>query len=163
MQGNIPHWLVMLKRGADAVGVLLFLAAFTGFIVQVFFRYVLNSPIAWTEEAVMIAFIWAVFWSAAFMVPIKGHVTFDVVYDVVSDNTRRIFAICCMLALIAAFGMLIPHTWDYLEFLQRRRSPVLRVQMHWVYGCYILFLVAFTIQALYRLWGLLRPGWREHI
>lgn len=155
--------LLWLKRGADAVGVLLFLVAFCGFIIQVFFRYVLNQPLAWTEEATMIAFIWTVFWAAAFMVPVRGHVTFDVVYDVVSPRLRRIFTLCTMALIVIAFTILIPYTLDYLQFLMRKKSSVLRFQMTWIYGCYLLFIVAFAIQAAWRIYRLLRPDWRDEI
>ncbi|WP_081691665.1 TRAP transporter small permease [Cucumibacter marinus] len=155
--------LVWLKRGADMVGVLFFLATFSGFIVQVFFRYALNQPLAWTEEATMIAYIWAVFWAAAFMVPIREHVTFDVVYELVSPRTRRIFALISMVLLVIAFLLLIPATLDYMQFLMRKKSPVLRYQMTWVYGCYFIFLIAFCIQAGWRALELMRPGWRDQI
>jgi TRAP-type C4-dicarboxylate transport system permease small subunit len=161
--GGQPRWLRLLKGAADTVGILLFLAAFSGFIVQIFFRYVVGRPIPWTEEFTMIAFIWTVFWSAAFMVRIKEHVSFEVVYDVVSPQAQRVMAIVSMVLLAAAFLILIPHTWDYLEFLMRKRSPVMRLQMHWIYGCYLLFLVNFTIQALWRLRGLFGRDWRAEI
>lgn len=160
---KVPTGLLWLKRGADTVGVLFFLAAFSGFIVQIFYRYILNQPLAWTEEATMIAFIWTVFWAAAFMVPVREHVTFDVVYDVVSAETRRILTICTMILLVIAFVLLIPYTFDYLQFLTRKKSPVLRIQMHWIYGCYILFLTAFSLQAAWRLYCLFRPNWRDHV
>ena len=100
--------LTWLKRGADTVGVLLFLAAFCGFIVQVFWRYVLNDPLAWTEEFVMICFIWTVFWAAAFMVPVREHVSFDVVYDVVTPQTRRAFCMVTFATIAIAFFWLVP-------------------------------------------------------
>lgn len=152
-----------LKRGADTVGVLLFLTAFAQFILQVFFRYVLNQPLAWTEEGTLIAFIWTVFWSAAFMVPIREHVTFDVVYEAVSDRLRRRFSIGTMILLVVAFVLLIPHTLDYLQFLTRKKTSVLHVPMHWVYGCYLLFLVAFTAQAAWRLRRLLGRHWKDEL
>lgn len=111
----------------------------------------------------MIAFIWTVFWAAAFMTPIRSHVSFDVVYDVVSEEKRRAFALISMLALVLAFTMLIPATWDYLQFLTRKKSAVLRLPMHWIYGCYILFLFGFTIQAIHRIKCLLGKSWRNHI
>lgn len=160
---EIPPGLMWLKRGADTVGVLLFLAAFSGFIIQIFFRYVLNQPLAWTEEATMIAFIWTVFWAAAFMVPVRDHVTFDVVYDIVSPQVRRVLSIFTMLLVVVAFVILVPYTWDYLEFLMRKKSAVLRYQMTWIYGCYLLFIVAFAIQGAWRIYHLLRPGWRDQI
>ncbi|WDR02048.1 TRAP transporter small permease [Devosia algicola] len=155
--------LLWLKRGADAVGVLLFMTAFSGFIVQIFFRYVLNQPLAWTEEATMIAFIWTVFWAAAFMVPVREHVTFDVVYDLAPEHVRRIFSLCTMVLLVVAFVILVPYTLDYLQFLMRKKSNVLRFQMTWIYGCYLLFIVAFAIQGVWRIYNLLRPNWRDQI
>lgn len=152
-----------LKKVADGIGVLLFVVAFSGFAVQIFCRYVLNSPLLWTEEVMMIAFIWAVFWAAAFTVQIRDHVTFDVLYDIVSPETRRLMAIFSMLVLIIGFGLLIPATWDYMVFLLRKKSPVLRIPMTWVYGCYLLFIVNFSIQAAWRLGRLFSSGWREHV
>ncbi|MBJ3786115.1 TRAP transporter small permease [Devosia sediminis] len=160
---RMPTWLRVLKEGADLVGVLLFTTAFLGFIVQIFFRYVVNRPILWTEEVTMIAFVWTVFWAAAFMVNIREHVTFDVVYEVMSPKMKRISAIFSMIVLIGCFLLLIPATWDYLEFLLRKRSPVLRISMTWIYGCYLLFVVNFTIQAAVRLWRLFTPEWGKQI
>ncbi|HEV7291139.1 TRAP transporter small permease [Devosia sp. RR2S18] len=160
---QMPAWLRFLKEGADLVGVLLFTTAFLGFVVQVFFRYVMNSPILWTEEVTMIAFVWTVFWAAAFMVNIRDHVTFDVVYELVSPQVKRVMAIFAMVVLIIAFVLLIPATWDYLQFLLRKRSPVLRLPMAWIYGCYLLFVVNFTIQAAWRLWRLFTPEWTKQI
>jgi TRAP-type C4-dicarboxylate transport system permease small subunit len=160
---RMPPWLRYLKEGADLIGVLLFTIAFLGFILQVFFRYVMNSPILWTEEVTMIAFVWTVFWAAAFMVNIREHVTFDVVYEVVPPQIKRVMAIFAMVMLIIAFVLLIPATWDYLAFLLRKRSPVLRLPMTWIYGCYLLFVVNFTIQAAWRLWRLFTPDWAKQI
>ncbi|QDY71081.1 TRAP transporter small permease [Qingshengfaniella alkalisoli] len=148
---------------ADAVGAALFLSAFTGFIIQIFYRYAMQRPLLWTEEFTMIAFIWAVFWAAAFNVPIREHVSFDVIYDVVSPQARRVFCIVSMLALIAAFFILIPYTWDYLDFLTRKKSSVLRIPMHFVYGCYLLFLLGFSAQAIWRLVKLFGADWRSQI
>ena len=42
---------------------------------QVFFRYVLNSPLAWTEELARIALIWLVFWGSAIAFRKNEHLT----------------------------------------------------------------------------------------
>lgn len=156
-------WARLLKQSADAIGALLFILTFVGFIVQVFFRYILNDPLAWSQEATMISFIWAVFWAAAFMVPQREHVTFDVVYDTVPDHVKRWFAIFSMIVLAIAFVLVIPRTVDYLDFLLRKRSPVLRIQMTWIYGCYLFFIIGFTLQAVWRLFHLFSAKWRDHI
>lgn len=153
----------LLKRVADWIGVALFLTAFCGFLVQIYYRYVLNNPLQWTEEFTMIAFIWTVFWAAAFLVPIREHVSFEVVYDVVSPRVRRAFSIVSMILVIVAFVILIPATWEYLDFLTRKKSPVLRLPMHLIYGCYLVFLVGFVIQAVARLAALFGRRWTDHI
>lgn len=111
----------------------------------------------------MIAFIWAVFWAAAVMVPIRGHVSFDVVYDLVRPRTRRVFMIVSMVAILGAFLLLIGPMFDYLDFLQRKKSAVLRLPMHWIYGCYAIFVIGFTLQAAYRLLLLLSRRWEDAI
>ena len=163
MNDRLRTTFATLRRLADLVGVLFFVAAFLGFVAQVFMRYVMNRPLAWTEEFVMISFIWAVFWAAAFMVRIKEHVSFDVLYEILPERGRRGFAIFAMVVLLIGFGLLIPHTIDYLLFLTRKNSPVMRLPMEWIYGCYLLFLVSFSAQGLYRLIGLFGPDWRKHL
>lgn len=153
----------LLTQVANAVGGLLFITAFAGFIIQIFFRYVIGDPLRWTEEFTMIAFIWTVFWAAAFVVPIREHVAFDVVYSAVSPKVQRIFAIFSMVMVIVAFGILIPYTLEYLEFLTRRKSPVMRLPMHWIYSCYLLFVVGFALKAAARLFRLVGPDWRAQI
>nr|WP_272212031.1 TRAP transporter small permease [Marinicella sp. W31]MDC2877926.1 TRAP transporter small permease [Marinicella sp. W31] len=159
----LRKWGIFLKAVADAIGALFFLSAFVGFIIQIFYRYVMNRPLLWTEEFTMIAFIWAVFWAAAFCVPIREHVSFDVVYDIVPERARRFFTMFSMVMLIAAFALLIPYTWDYLDFLTRKKSSVLRIPMNLVYGCYLFFLFGFTVQAIWRLIRLSGPKWTEEI
>jgi TRAP-type C4-dicarboxylate transport system permease small subunit len=160
VSGTLVTWL---KRGADTVGVLFFLATFAGLILQVFYRYVLNSPVAWSEEYTMIAYMWTVFWAAAFMVRERDHVSFDIVYDVASPRGRRLLAASSLTVLVVAFLILIPPTWDYLEFLTRRKTSVLRIPRVWVFGVFMLFLLAFTAQSGWRLRGLLGRRWHDYI
>lgn len=155
--------IAWLRRGADTVGVLLFLATFAGLILQVFYRYVMNSPVAWSEEYTMIAYMWTVFWAAAFMVPERDHVSFDILYDHVRPSVRRWMAVGCLATLVVAFAILFLPTLDYLEFLTRRRTSVLRIPKVWVFGVFLIFLVAFAAQGGWRLRGLLGKGWHDYI
>ena len=50
-----------LRLFAEWVAAILFLAMFAAFLLQVFTRYVLNDPIAWTQEFVLVVYIWIVF------------------------------------------------------------------------------------------------------
>jgi TRAP-type C4-dicarboxylate transport system permease small subunit len=53
-----------LDRGTCAVCVALFAAILVVMILQVSFRYLLNSPLTWTEELARILYIWACYLGA---------------------------------------------------------------------------------------------------
>lgn len=152
-----------LRKGADTVGVLLFIATFSGLILQVFYRYVMNSPVAWSEEYTMIAYMWTVFWAAAFMVSEKEHVSFDIVYESVPPRVRRAMAIFSLVVLVVAFALLLLPTLDYLEFLTRRKTSVLRIPKIWVFGVFLFFLIGFAAQGGWRLRGLLSSRWNDYL
>ena len=158
-----PLWLRAFRRVTEGVGIAFFLLAFVGFILQVFYRYVLNDPLIWSEEFTMICFMWAVFWATAFLVPIRAHVSFDMVYDQAPPRVRRVMAVFAMVTLIVAFVILIPYTYEYLLFLTRKKSPVFRLPMWTIYSSYLVFLVAFTGQAIWRLKMLLSRDWQRAI
>ena len=55
-------WLI---RGAEAVAALLLAALFLTFLVQVFSRYVMQTPFGWTLELSLILWVWLVFFASA--------------------------------------------------------------------------------------------------
>ena len=56
---------------------------FLAFIVQIAFRYLLNFPIGWTSELTVITWLWLVLWGAAFVVPEREEIRFDLIYGAV--------------------------------------------------------------------------------
>ena len=50
-------------------------------LLQVFTRYVVNRPFGWTSEACVIFYVWIVFWTRAFLLRERDHVTFTMVYE----------------------------------------------------------------------------------
>ena len=79
----------VLKKGADAIGAGLFAALFVVFVVQITARFGFGKPLPWTDELAVILYVWAILWAAAFMVPAREHVVFDLVYNMGSVRTRR--------------------------------------------------------------------------
>ena len=45
--------------------------------------------VAWTDELAVVLFIWLVFWTGAFVLSIREHVAFDVVYDLLPPRLRN--------------------------------------------------------------------------
>ena len=75
----------ILLRARDVVEIYLpvaaFLIMFVTFILQVFFRYVIRQPLTWTQEIIVIGFIWTVIFGACYTMRSGSHVKFTLIYD----------------------------------------------------------------------------------
>lgn len=147
---------VWLKRGADAVGVGLFAALFLTFIVQITARFGFDRPLPWTDELAVILYVWVILWAAAFMVPAKEHVMFDLVYNGVGRRTRRGMLLLgsVMIGALAAYAL--PGSWDYVRFMAREGTPVLGLPFSWVFVPFVLLLLALVVRSIVHVAALLR-------
>ena len=145
-----------LKRGADAVGGGLFAALFITFIVQVTARFGFGRPLPWTDELAVILYIWAILWAAAFMVPAREHVVFDLVFNAMGRRTRRAMLLLGSLMIGGLAAWALPGSWDYVRFMAREGTPVLGLPFLWVFLPFVLMLVALVTVNLWRCWRLLR-------
>ncbi|MCC8180075.1 MAG: TRAP transporter small permease, partial [Planctomycetes bacterium] len=86
-------------------------------LLQVFTRYVINKPIAWTEETSRFSYIWAIFLGAIIAQREKAHMTVTILVDKLPGRLRRaqqVFADCFSMAVL---GVVL-----YGTILQMRRS-----------------------------------------
>ena len=145
-----------LKRGADAVGAGLFAALFLTFIVQITARFGFNRPLPWTDELAVILYVWVIMWAAAFMVPAKEHVVFDLVYNTVGKGTRRGMLLLGSVLIGALAAYALPGSWDYVRFMAREGTPVLGLPFMWVFIPFVLLLVALVVRSAVHVVALLR-------
>jgi TRAP-type C4-dicarboxylate transport system permease small subunit len=148
---------------AEWIAAILFVAMFAAFLLQVFTRYVLNDPIAWTQEFVLIVYIWIVFWCAAFLLHQREHITFDMVAVSLPLGPRRALAIALSVLTGVAFLAALPGTIDYVTFMRIERSPVLGIRFDILYSIFVVFVAAVVIGAVVRVWWLLGRSWREEL
>lgn len=149
------YWL---RARADNVAVALLTAMFVAFILQIFTRYVINYPLGWTLEVCLTTWLWLVFWSSAFVLKERDHVTFDLFYLTAGDRARRIFAMVSAAAILAGFLAALPATIDYITFYKIKKSATLRIRLDVVFSVYALFAVAVIIRSAMRVWYLARGG-----
>ena len=145
-----------IKTAANALGGVLFLTMFGVFIVQITARFGFNQPLAWTDELVVVLYVWVILWSAAFIVPEREHVAFDLVWNSVGQPTRRVMKITGNLMLGGLSLWAIPATWDYVNFMAREGTPVLGISFRWVFMPFVFLFVALVLRALLNL----RAAWR---
>ena len=144
------------KKAADAIGGGLFLTLFIVFVVQVTARFGFNKPLAWTDEAAVILYVWVILWAAAFVVPEREHVVFDLVWNSVSRRARQAMQIVgnLMIGILALCG--IPASWDYVHFMAREGTPVLGVSFMWVFLPFVLLLAALVVRSAWAVWNAIR-------
>jgi TRAP-type C4-dicarboxylate transport system permease small subunit len=142
-----------MRRVAAAISALLIAAVLGAVLLGVARRYLFGAPLSWTDELSAVLFVWAVFWTAAFAVPLREHVAFDLVLDSLPASLRRGIAIGASVAVGLALLAALPKTVEFVAFLWRERTPALQWRLDYVYACFPLFMGA---AALRFLWEALR-------
>ncbi|MGI9436603.1 MAG: TRAP transporter small permease [Geminicoccaceae bacterium] len=148
--------LAWFRRGAESVAVGLLTAIFVLFILQIFTRYVIRQPLGWTLEACLIAWLWLVFWSAAFTLKHSDHVRFTVLSDAVGPGLRRMFILLSASCLVTAFALSLPATVDFIGFMAIERSSLLKIRFDHVFSVYLIFAVAIIVRYLFQIIDALR-------
>jgi len=135
------------QKTANLVGGGLFLTLFIVFVIQVTARFGFNKPMAWTDEAAVILYVWAILWAAAFVVPEREHVVFDLLWNSVGKRARQAMQITGNLLIggLALCG--IPASWDYVHFMAREGTPVLGIPFMWVFLPFVLLLAALVVRS----------------
>ena len=145
-----------LKTAANLLGGALFLMLFAVFVIQITARFGFNKPLAWTDEAAVILYVWVILWSAALIVPEREHVAFDLVWNSVGRRMRQAMRIVGNLLIGGLALAALPGTWDYVRFMAREGTPVLNIPFMWVFLPFVLLMAAFVARAAWAIWNALR-------
>ncbi len=120
-----------IGRGED-----LFLAVSHGVIaalviVAVFFRYVLNDPLIWTEETIVLLFTWMLFVGLASAFRARMHIRIDALLLALPRGGRALFG---AIAVTATFLTLLGLLWFGIEqsiMLAETETPMMRISAAW--------------------------------
>ncbi|RYX92416.1 MAG: TRAP transporter small permease [Comamonadaceae bacterium] len=140
------------KKAADIIGGGLFLTLFLVFVVQVTARFAFNKPMPWTDELAVILYVWVILWAAAFCVPEREQVVFDLVWNNVPWRARQVMKIAGNLLIGGLCLAGIPASWDYVHFMAREGTPVLNVSFQWVFMPFVLLLAALAVRSAWSIW-----------
>lgn len=152
-----------LAAVAEAASTAAFAAMFFLFLAGIFARYALGKPIAWSDELIMVIFLWMVFLTEAFVITEREQVTFDGIYDLVGERARRAIQLIGMLLVAAMFLIALPTIYEYVRFLWRERTNALQWRLDIVYFCFVIYWVAVIVRAGFKLVRLAGPKWRDEV
>ena len=140
-------------------------ALFITFLLQIFSRYVLNSPFGWTLELCRILWVWIVFFCCAFLVQEKDHVKFNLIYSASSNRSKFIMSIISCLAIILILGWALLPTFDYIDWMKMRKTSTVRIpitgekiRLSYIFSIYGIFMISVIIFYLWKLKNLIRRG-----
>lgn len=109
----------VLNDALDATITIVFIFMLLCAVMQVFFRYVLQVSIPWTEEAARFALILVTFWGAAAAIRQREHITIPTLFDKIPRAPRlalqAVFIIAMGVFLVNVFiGSLsmVKLTWE---------------------------------------------------
>ena len=108
-------------------------------LAQVLFRYVINSPLGWSEELARYAFVWVTFVGAAVLLRRRdGHPAVDSLHQSVGPRARQGIEVLSRCAVIIASLAVSAGGLRLLALQWQELSPSIELPMAAVYSCMFL-------------------------
>lgn len=131
-------------------------------IAQVFFRYVLNNALSWSEEASL----WMMVWITFIILPVayrKGlNISMMLFRDMLNRNRGEYFIRCTFHMIVIVISCVcLYQAWNMLKAGMRIELPALEVSKAWVYAimppAWILLILAAIEKIIQDSRGLIDP------
>lgn len=120
---------------ATAAAIIVLVSVMTGSIVLgVFFRYVLNDSLVWSEEVARYAMVWVSVLGGGLAFRRGGHIAVTFVLDLFPGVYRRLIAICGGLGIFLFLALMLWYGWEMVGLVQNQRSAALRMSMSYAYA-----------------------------
>ncbi len=100
---------------------------------QVWYRFILNDPLSWSEEASRYLFVWISFMGAAAGVRYQVHLGIDLMEKILPAGGYRIAVIIVNLIIQVFLLMIIYWGFKILGVIQFQESPSMHISMRYPY------------------------------
>lgn len=100
---------------------------------QVWYRFILNDPLSWSEEASRYLFVWISFMGAAAGVRYQVHLGIDLMEKILPAGGYRIAVIIVNLIIQIFLLMIIYWGFKILGVIQFQESPSMHISMRYPY------------------------------
>lgn len=121
-----------LRNAVEMVAALLVFILTVMVFLQVLYRYVLHSPLAWSEEFAMFLFQWCIFIGAALAIKHGYHFHVDLVTSRLSDNWRAaIQMLSSAIVFTVAYAMI--HMGIKMVLSTEYVYPTLQIRLSYAY------------------------------
>ncbi len=143
----------LIDRLEYALSLICFTTMLSAVLIQVFFRYVLGDPLVWPYELSIYCYIYMVFFGAVMAVRRGSHISFNMLYDTLSERFQHAVRIATDLFVIVLFMVIIPSSIDFMELFGSVRSSSLGIPLSMVLVIFPVSIVLIVIQVAIRMAG----------
>jgi TRAP-type C4-dicarboxylate transport system permease small subunit len=131
MSGEVQSMKKFLSRIVEDVCFVLVVVLAVVVFFQVFNRFILKAPMAWTEELAMLLFQWVVFLGAAVGVKRMSHFGIDLLVEKLSEKTRHRIDLIVPFAVGAIAMTLIVEGFKLLKLTQYQLYTTMDISHAW--------------------------------
>ena len=141
----IARWLSM------ALIILLTVMVF----VKVLFRYVLNDPIVWSDEVIMLMLLALTYLGAAVAAYQHKHIYVELLESIVSRYSEKALKVMKMGTSLVSMGVLcviVYYSFKIIAFSSDQETDILMLSYSWVYGITtvgVIFIVLLMLKGLF--------------
>lgn len=123
----------IMDRGVNWFLAILMAAMVVIITAQVWYRFVLNDPLSWSEEAARYLFVWISFMGAAAGVRYQVHLGIDLMDKLLPPGAYRVAVV--VVNLIIQIFLLVIIFWGFklLGVIRYQQSPSMHISMSYPY------------------------------
>lgn len=100
-------------------------------VAGTFWRYALNNPLLWTEEAARYLMIWVVLIGASVAMRRREHVRINVVVKMLPQFVQPAVRLASNVLIALFLYVLIKEGWEVSVMARMQMSAALRISMFW--------------------------------
>jgi len=127
------------------IPLLSFIVMFITFLMEVFFRYVLNNPLTWPFEVTTVTFLWTVLFGAILAMRSREHIAFPLFYEKVSKEIQRVLRFLSNGLIFVSCALVLYPSYRYISFMKTQDTPVLNIPFSLVYAPFMVFLIMIMV------------------
>ncbi|WP_249872411.1 TRAP transporter small permease [Oceanobacillus saliphilus] len=131
---NLSNWIY---RAEKIIAMILCFIILISLTLGVVFRYVLSSPLTWSDEAAMFSLAWMTFIGGSMTIKAKSTPTIDIVTNIVKGTLRKIIIIIGYLLsfIFVTYILYVSIVWLSSPNILIQRSSSMAMPMIFAYLC----------------------------
>ncbi|GIN19515.1 MAG TPA: TRAP transporter small permease [Bacillus bacterium] len=125
---TLSNWIEKIEK---LVSIILMAAITLVLFVAVVYRYFLNAPLFWANEASIFMITWLTFLGGSLGLKYKSQASITFLVDRFSETGKRILMIVTHVIILAALAVLMYLSYEWVLTLSPQKSSSMRIPM-WI-------------------------------